>query len=67
MAEYFDAIQFKKTRSDKVMAVRLGTAKPKDGGGWFVDLDAIPAPVDGRYSFVIVPQREKSGGRGGDF
>lgn len=60
MADYWDAIAFKKTRTGKTMAVRLGNAKQKDDGGWWVNLDAIPAPVDGQYSFVIVPQRDKA-------
>lgn len=60
MAERLDVIQFKKTQNDKTYAVRLGSAVPnRDGDGFMVFLDAMPAPVDGQYRFSIVPPREQ--------
>lgn len=60
MSEYFDAISFKKTKNDKTIAIRLGTAKRRDDGGFNLYLDAIPAPVNGQYEIQIVPQRERT-------
>ena len=59
MSDFFDCIKFKKTRNDKVMAVKLGYAKKRDDGGFYVNLDAMPVPEEGVYGFVIVPQRER--------
>lgn len=66
MSEYFDCLAWKETKGGKKYAVRLGSARPKDGGGFWVDLDAVPAPTDGRYSFSIAPQRPKTS-KGDDF
>ncbi len=56
----YDVISFKKTKNDKVFAVRLGTATPRDDGGWSCWLDAIPAPgASGCYEIQIVKPREK--------
>lgn len=57
MSEYFDCILFKKTKNDKTFAVKLGTAKKRDDGGFNVYLDALPT---GDGSFAIVPQRDKA-------
>jgi|DEB19_MinimDraft_3_1074340.scaffolds.fasta_scaffold04394_5 hypothetical protein len=59
MSDYFDVGQFKKTKSDRVIFIRLGSAKKREDGGFNVYLDAIPASTDGQYSFSIVPPREK--------
>lgn len=56
MSDYFDCIAFKKTKNDKTFAVRLGSAKKRDDGGFNVYLDAFPV---GDGSFSIVPQRDK--------
>lgn len=61
MSDYWDAIAFRKTKQGKTRAVRLGSAKARDDGGWNVWLDSIPAPEDGSYSFSIVPQRNQTG------
>lgn len=63
MSEYYDVGSFKKTRNDKVIFVRLGTAKRRDDGGFQCYLDAIPASVNGQYEIQIVPQREKTSSR----
>ena len=60
MSDRYDVISFKKTKNDKVFAVRLGTATPRDDGGWSCWLDAIPAPgASGSYEIQIVKPREK--------
>lgn len=63
MSERLDAIAFKKGQNDKTYAVRLGSAVPKrEGPGYTVYLDAIPAPENGQYVISIVPQRSRDGG-----
>lgn len=63
---YYDAIFFKKGRSGKSFAVRLGTALKSDQHeGFTAYLDALPAPVDGQYIISIVPPREKKEGTQG--
>lgn len=63
MTTRLEAVQFKKTQSGKIYAVRLGSAVPnKNGDGYNIYLDAIPAPEDGQYKLAIVPQRQKGGG-----
>lgn len=57
-ADYYECVAWKETRNGKKFAVRLGSAKKRDDGGFWVNLDAIPAPTEGQYSFVIQPQRE---------
>ena len=60
MTQYYECIVWKETKSGKKRPVKLGSARPRDGGGWFIDLDAIPAPVDGRYSFIVQEQKERA-------
>lgn len=62
MSDYFDCVAFRKTKNDKVIGVRLGSAKKRDDGGFNVYLDAIPGPEGNQYNFSIVPPREKKGG-----
>lgn len=57
MADYFDCIIFKKTKNDKTIAVRIGSAKQRDDGGFQVYLDALPT---GDGAFSIVPQRDRA-------
>jgi hypothetical protein len=68
--DYWEVGQWKKTPNDKNFFVKLGTAKQKDDGGFYVDLDALPLsrPDNNgnlRCSIVIQPQREKGEYRGG--
>jgi len=67
MSERHDVGAFKKLPSGKTIFIRCGSAMPrKDGDGWNVYLDAIPAPIDGQYQLAIVKPREKQGGGRGD-
>lgn len=59
MSDYMDIGMFKKTRNGKPYFVRMGSAAPREGGGFFLNLDALPY---GEGTLVIVPQREKAGG-----
>jgi hypothetical protein len=62
MSDFWDVGQFKKTQSGKNRFVKLGYAKKKDDGGFFVNLDALPLPDEqGRVSLSISPPRERSG------
>lgn len=62
MSDRFDVVSFRKTKNNKVYAVRLGSASKRDDGeGFSCWLDAMPAPgVSGQFEIQIVPQREKS-------
>lgn len=60
MSDRMDVVQFKKTKNDKTFAVRLGSAvRSKNGDGWNLYLDAIPAPEEGQYRLSVVPSREQ--------
>lgn len=63
MSDRMEVVQFKKLQSGKWFAVRLGSAVPdKDGTGWNVYLDAMPAPDGGQFKFSIKPPRERAAG-----
>ncbi len=67
MADRYEVISFRKTKNDKVFAVKLGTAMPRDDGGFSCWLDAMPAPgASGVYEIQIVKPREKPAARGND-
>jgi len=60
MSDFWDVGQFKKTASGKNRFVKLGYAKQKDDGGFFVNLDALPLPDEqGRVSIAISPPRQR--------
>jgi hypothetical protein len=60
VSDFWDVGQFKKTQSGKNRFVKLGYAKQKDDGGFFVNLDALPLPDEqGRVSIAISPQRQR--------
>ncbi len=61
MSDYWDVISFKTSKSGKTYAVRLGTAKRRDNGGFNLYLDAMPAPQDGQYALTIAEPRQQSG------
>jgi hypothetical protein len=45
----------------KTYWTRIGVAfQSKDGTGWNVLLDAMPAPVDGQFKITLMPPREKN-------
>lgn len=59
-----DVIAFRKGPNDKTYAVRLGSAVPKkQGDGYTLYLDAMPAPQDGQYIMSVVPPREQRPGQ----
>ena len=60
MADYFDVVMFKQTKTGKTFAVRLGSASARDDGGFNLYLDAIPAPQEGQYKLCVVPRRERA-------
>jgi hypothetical protein len=58
--DFYDVVQFKpKKKGDGKWALKLGYARPREGGGFWVTLDALPL---GDGSIAIVPQREKGAG-----
>lgn len=60
MSDYFDVGSFKKKKAGGAYFVRLGSAKPRDDGGFTCWLDAMPSPGEsGQYEIQIVPQRER--------
>lgn len=66
MSDYFDVISFKKTKNDKVIAIRLGSAKARDDGGFNCWLDAMPCTSpSGQYEIQIVKPRDKNKGEPG--
>lgn len=70
MSERMDVISFKKTSNGKTIAIRCGSAVPnRDGPGYRVYLDSIPAPEEQQWVLSIVPQRtnNRDGGRRDDF
>ena len=56
MSDYWDIVGFKKTKSDKVIGVKLGSAKKRDDGGFYLNFDALPY---GEMSVSVCPPREK--------
>lgn len=68
MSERMDIIGWRKV-GDKSYPIRCGSAVPKkNGDGWQIYLDAIPAPVDGQWSLTMQKPREReSGGGSGDY
>jgi hypothetical protein len=65
--DYWDVGQWKETGSGKNFFVRLGSAKQRDGGGFYVDFDALPMPRPDqkgnlRCSVVIQPPKGSTGG-----
>lgn len=73
MAERLDALSVRESNG-KSYWTKIGVAFPtKDGSGWNVLLDAIPAPVDGQFKVsLMVPKPRQdsapaSSGRAPDF
>lgn len=54
--EYWDIVGFKKARSDKVIGIKLGSAKKRDDGGFYLNFDALPY---GEMSVSVCPPRDK--------
>lgn len=66
MTERLDALSVRES-NDKSFWTKIGVAFPaKQGAGWTVLLDAIPAPVDGQFKIMLrepLPPREQGGQR----
>jgi len=60
MSEYLDVISWKKTKSGKPFAVRIGSAKTLDNGNINVYFDALPIPGPDGCQVTIAPRREKT-------
>ena len=66
MANRLDALSVRETNG-KAYFTRLGVAfENKNGDGWNLLLDAIPAPVDGQFKIMLKPPQDKTGGPGDD-
>lgn len=66
-SDFWDVGQWKETATGKKFFVKLGSAKQKKDGGFYVELDALPlqrADDKGvvRCSLVINAPRERDGG-----
>ena len=66
MANYYEVTSIReytdKNGVEKKQYTRLGVAFPfKDKDGFSVRLDAVPAPQDGTYSFMLFPPKPKDG------
>ncbi len=49
----------------KTYFTRLGVAfEAKDGNGWNLLLDAMPAPTEGQFKIMLRPPREQQSGGG---
>lgn len=60
MSDRMDVVSFRPTKGGKTYALRCGSALPrKDGKGWTLWLDAMPAPINGQYELCIVPPRQR--------
>lgn len=65
MAERLDALTVRESNG-KSYFTKIGAAFPnKDGKGWTVLLDAIPASNEGQYKIMLREPLPKDGQRGG--
>lgn len=63
MIDFWEVGQFKEKRGGGKRFVRLGYAKPKDDGGFYVNLDALPIPDEqGRVSIAVNRPRDRNDG-----
>jgi hypothetical protein len=47
--------------NDKAYFTRLGVAfEARDGNGWNLLLDAMPAPVEGQFKIMLRPPRDEA-------
>lgn len=65
MAERLDALSARESNG-KSYFTKIGVAFPnKDGKGWSILLDAIPAPTEGQFKIMLrepLPPRDGQGG-----
>jgi hypothetical protein len=60
MSDFWELGQFKEKRGGGKRFVRLGYAKQKDDGGFWLTFDALPVPdKDGNVSVSVNPPRER--------
>lgn len=65
MADRLDALAVRESNGKSYFS-RIGVAfANKDGKGWSVLLDAIPAPTDGQFKIMLREPLPKDGQRGG--
>lgn len=63
MANRLDALTVREVNG-KSYFTRLGVAfENKNGDGWNVLLDAMPAPVDGQYKIMLKPPQDRDAGQ----
>ena len=59
MTERLDALSVRE-KDGKSYWNRIGVAFPaKEGPGWTIFLDAMPAPTDGQFKIMLRPPRDK--------
>lgn len=60
MSDTYEALSWRQNKDGKWFATRLGRAiKRKQGDGYMVYLDAIPASTDGQYVITLSPPKPK--------
>lgn len=60
MTDRYDALGVREDKNGKAWFTRLGSAFPtRDGLGYTVLLDAIPAPADGQYKIILTVPKPK--------
>jgi hypothetical protein len=68
--ERLDALSAREGKDGKSYFTKIGVAfANKDGKGWSVLLDAIPAPTDGQFKVMLrepLPPRDGGGFSGGN-
>lgn len=68
MTERLDALSVRESKG-KSYFTKIGAAFPnKDGKGWSVLLDAVPASIDGQYKIMLrepLPKDGQAKGQGG--
>lgn len=68
MAERLDVLlarEYQAGNETKTAYTKVGVAFATKNGGWSVKMEAMPAPVDGMYSFVLFPPKPREDNRGG--
>jgi len=64
MSERLDAVTVRES-NDKSYFTKIGVAFPsRNGPGYTLLLDAVPASADGQYKILLMPPRDQSAGRG---
>lgn len=65
MTKYYEVTairEYERNGETKKQYTRLGTAFPfKEGNGFSVVLDAVPAPQDGQFRFMLFEPKAKDG------